>query len=86
MTIPLHTQLALLAAAGVITLALATVPDRVHEFANTSEPTAAARALPSSFEKAQHEAMGCDTDTDCLVKFCMAPGATCDGGPEPARP
>ena len=27
---------------------------------------------------------GCDTDTDCLVKFCMNPGATCDGGPEPA--
>ena len=28
----------------------------------------------------------CDTDIDCLVKFCMKPGATCDGGPEPALP
>lgn len=29
---------------------------------------------------------GCDTDTDCMEKFCMRPGEPCDGGPEQARP
>jgi hypothetical protein len=42
--------------------------------------TAGALLLQAVDERA---VAGCDTDTDCLEKFCMKPGDTCDGGPEP---